>query len=57
MNEWLSLCRLTAGFLLPFGREHNHNQGDAPSQAVAKAVENAQPVNSRHVTSLSFIAG
>ena len=56
MNEWLSLRRL-AGFLLRFGRERHHNHGDAPSKAIAEAVENAQPINRRHVTSLSFIAG
>jgi hypothetical protein len=55
MNERLSLRRL-AGFLLRFGGEHHHN-GDAPPKAVAEAIENAQPVNSRHVTSLSFTAG
>jgi hypothetical protein len=54
MNEWLPLRRLLTGFLLRFGREHHHKHRDAPPKAVAEAVENAQPVNSRHVTSLSF---
>jgi hypothetical protein len=57
MNERLSLRRWIAGFLLRLGRERHHNQSDAPPKAVAKSVENAQPVNGRHVTSLSFIAG
>jgi hypothetical protein len=53
MNERLCLRRLTAGFLLRFGRECNRYESNAPPKAVAEAVENAEPVNSRHVTSLS----
>jgi len=57
MNERLGLRRLLAGFPLRFGRERHHYQSDAPPKAVAEAIKNAQPVNRRHVTSLSFIAG